>query len=91
MRQVRNRVVLIVAVKENLELAAQVVDQAAFVESTVVGDGRLVVTLKENENDFSPLAGALVTAGLQLTEFREEETNLESAFMALTKGSGTKI
>lgn len=91
MRQVRNRVVLIVAVKENLELAAQVVDQAAFVESTVVGDGRLVVTLKENENDFSPLASALVTAGLQLTEFREEETNLESAFMALTKGSGTKI
>lgn len=91
MRQVRNRVVLIVAVKENLELAAQVVDQAAFVESTVVGDGRLVVTLKENENDFSPLANALVTAGLQLTEFREEETNLESAFMALTKGSGTKI
>jgi ABC-2 type transport system ATP-binding protein len=56
-----------------------------------LGDGRLIVTLKEQQTDYSGLANELIAAGLQLTQFAEEETNLESAFMALTKGSGTKI
>ena len=33
----------------------------------------------------------LIGAGFRLTMFREEEVNLESAFMALTKGVGAKI
>lgn len=53
--------------------------------------GALEVTLIEGLHDFSPLATALVTAGFQFKRFAEKETNLESAFMALTKGSGSKI
>lgn len=53
--------------------------------------GALEVTLIEGLHDFSPLATALVTAGFPFKRFAEKETNLESAFMALTKGSGTKI
>ncbi|MCC7334975.1 MAG: ABC transporter ATP-binding protein [Pirellulaceae bacterium] len=53
--------------------------------------GALEVTLIEGLHDFSPLATALVTAGFPFKRFAEKETNLESAFMALTKGSGLKI
>lgn len=49
------------------------------------------VTLQEGLHDYSPIAAALVSAGLPLKRFSEKETNLESAFMALTKGSGAKI
>ncbi len=53
--------------------------------------GELEVTLVEGLHDYSPLATALVTAGFAFQRFAEKETNLESAFMALTKGSGSKI
>jgi ABC-2 type transport system ATP-binding protein len=33
----------------------------------------------------------LITAGHKLRLFREEEVNLESAFMALTKGLGQRV
>ncbi len=51
----------------------------------------LEVTLQEGLHDYSVLATALATAGFGFKRFSEKETNLESAFMALTKGSGTKI
>jgi len=53
--------------------------------------GLLEVTLSEGLHDYSPLATSLISAGFPLKRFAEKETNLESAFMALTKGSGTKI
>lgn len=53
--------------------------------------GLLEVTLAEGHHDYSSLAAALIAAGLPLKRFAEKETNLESAFMALTKGSGVKI
>ena len=40
----------------------------------------------DGEHDYSELATALVEAGHKLTLFREEEIDLETAFMALTKG-----
>ena len=44
------------------------------------------LTLGENTQDYSPLPTMLVEAGHKLTLFREEELNLETAFMALTEG-----
>ena len=44
------------------------------------------MTLADGERDYSDLATLLVTAGHRLTLLREEELNLETAFMALTKG-----
>ena len=65
-----------------------------LVESVVCLDnpaGAMEITLVDGLHDYSPLATALVTAGFPFKRFSEKETNLESAFMALTKGSGTKI
>ena len=46
----------------------------------------LVVTLVVGQTDYSPLATLLVEAGFKLSLFKEDELNLETAFMALTKG-----
>jgi len=91
MRQVRDRVVVRIAVKDQLDKAKQIVADASFVDSVVIGDGKLVVTLKALETDYSSLANRLIANGLELTQFAEEETNLESAFMALTKTTGDKM
>ena len=60
-----------------------------IVDAVAEGDGYLVVTLKEGVEDYSGVAGDLVAAGHRITLFREEEVNLESAFMALTKAMKT--
>lgn len=91
MRQVRDRVILHVGVKENMELAQQILESDEQVDTVRLGDGVVVATLKEGCTEFSHLATNLIGAGLQLTRFQEEEVNLESAFMALTKGVGKKI
>jgi ABC-2 type transport system ATP-binding protein len=42
--------------------------------------------LVADQPDYSNLPTALVEAGYRLTLFREEEINLETAFMMLTEG-----
>ena len=48
--------------------------------------GAELVTLAPGVEDYSVLPSALLEAGFRLTLFREEEVNLETAFMELTKG-----
>ncbi|MGQ0634077.1 MAG: ABC transporter ATP-binding protein [Planctomycetaceae bacterium] len=87
MRQVRQAIVLNVRVSENPEKAAQLVEQHGDVDKVEVQpDGLLVVTLVPRVHDYSFLPTLLVSAGYRLTLFREEELNLETAFMKLTKG-----
>jgi ABC-2 type transport system ATP-binding protein len=91
MRQVRQRTVLYIAVKEGLESAAQILAQQENVDAVDLKNGQAIVTLKHGVEDYSALPTVLIQAGHKLTLFREEEINLESAFMALTKGTGAKI
>lgn len=74
--------------------AASFLGSQPLVESVALMDhspAELEVTLVEGLHDYSPLATGLITAGFAFQRFAEKETNLESAFMALTKGSGSKI
>ena len=57
-----------------------------LVESVEVRDGTIYTTLAEGVEDYSHLPTLLIEAGHKLTMFKEEEINLETAFMALTKG-----
>jgi len=91
MKQVRDRIVLNVGVKNDIEKAAKLLEQHDLVESVSIHDGCLLVTLTKDTEDYCELSSVIVNAGFQLTLFREEEVNLESAFMALTKGVGEKI
>ncbi len=42
--------------------------------------------MKPTQEDYSSLPTELVKAGFAMTLFREEEVNLETAFLQLTKG-----
>jgi ABC-2 type transport system ATP-binding protein len=91
MQQVRQRIVLQIGVAGDLDAAAKLLDQHGDVDSIEEDAGQLTVVLVPEATDYSGLSAALVEAGHRLTLFREEEVNLESAFMALTKGTGKKI
>jgi len=86
MRKVRQQPLLLVGVAENSDAAADLLRGQPGVEKVDLRDGRLLVTLSQGVTDYSGLPAALVQAGFRLTLFKEEEVNLETAFMALTKG-----
>ena len=86
MKQVRLRPILNITVADDTDAAARLLETSDLVESVDIRDGMIYVSLGENSEDYSPLPTMLVEAGHRLTLFREEELNLETAFMALTKG-----
>jgi ABC-2 type transport system ATP-binding protein len=86
MKQVRQRTLLNVRVTEGIESAAKLLDGSDMVESVDIRDGIILVTLAENADDYSELPTMLVEAGYKIKLFKEDEINLETAFMALTKG-----
>jgi ABC-2 type transport system ATP-binding protein len=83
---IRQRRILDVGVVGDPEPAARLLEQSVLVESVDVQNGQIRVTLCETASDYSDLPTLLIDAGHKLTLFREEEINLETAFMALTKG-----
>jgi len=91
MQQVRQRVVLQIGVTGDLSAAARLLEQHGDVDTIEENAGQLTVMLIPEATAYSELSAVLVDAGHRLTLFREEEVNLESAFMALTKGTGKKI
>jgi ABC-2 type transport system ATP-binding protein len=86
MKQIRQRVILNVVVVGDLEPAARLLEQSSLVDKVEIADGHVSVTLGENVTDYSDLPTVLIDAGFKLKLFREDELNLETAFMALTKG-----
>jgi ABC-2 type transport system ATP-binding protein len=56
------------------------------VASVQAQNGRLMVELNTESKDYNFLISALVEAKIPIKEVREEEVNLETAFMRLTKG-----
>ena len=92
MKQVRQRTLLNVRVATDPDAAAKLLEGHDLVEGVEISDGQLSVTLAENvgvtgdKGDYSDLPTVLIEAGHKLTLFKEEEINLETAFLALTKG-----
>ncbi len=86
LRKVRPHTVLNVGVDGDRSSAAQLLRGHTIVDQVNDNEKYLRVTLTDGHRDYSDLATLLVNAGHRLTLFREEELNLETAFMALTKG-----
>jgi ABC-2 type transport system ATP-binding protein len=86
MKQVRRQTILNVAVVENRDKAARLLEDHPSVERVEPRGDVLVVTLVPAADDYAQLATLLVEAGFKLSLFKEDELNLETAFMALTKG-----
>ena len=86
MKQVRRQVILWIGIAGDLERAATLLQDHPSVETVERRNGLLQVTLRDGVREYADLPTALVEQGHRLTLFREEELNLETAFMALTKG-----
>lgn len=86
MKKVRQRTVLHVGVKGDVDAAAKLLESQPVVERCEVKPGFMEVVLKADVEDYSDLPTCLVQAGYKVTLFREEEVNLEMAFMTLTRG-----
>jgi ABC-2 type transport system ATP-binding protein len=85
-RRARTGTILHVSVAENQESAAALLSQNPDVLNVGASNGHIEVSLKEGINDYSFIPQQLVGAGYRLTLLKEEEVNLETAFMRFTKG-----
>jgi ABC-2 type transport system ATP-binding protein len=86
LRQARVGTRVHVTVTEQQDLAGQLLSQLAGVKKVESLDGQLIVSLEKETHDFSFLARALLDSNFRIRELKEEEVNLETAFMRLTKG-----
>jgi ABC-2 type transport system ATP-binding protein len=86
MRQVRTDIVLNINVSDRLTDAANFLEHQPEVETVDDKNGVLIVKLNEGVNQYGFLANRLIEQGFELTLFKEDEINLETAFMHLTKG-----
>lgn len=92
-RMVRQHVVLNVRPQkeEDLNRVVTALQNEAMVEHCEIGDAVVRVVLRSEVEDYSDLPMKLFHEGIRLKEFSEEELDLESAFMALTKGTSTRM
>lgn len=86
MRQAREAVMLEIVVSENSEKAAALLEQHDGVHSVTMDGETINTVLKKEFEDYTFIPNILIEAGFKLKQFREEEVNLETAFMELTKG-----
>jgi ABC-2 type transport system ATP-binding protein len=86
LRRASTGTVLQVAVDGNSQQAAALLSQHADVLNVAANNGQLQVSLRQGVTDWSFVPQQLVQAGFRLTMLKEEEVNLETAFMRLTKG-----
>lgn len=85
-KKARGGMVLHVTVADNPAAAGALLSQNPHVETVNQNNGFLEVSLKPGIEDYSFVPQQLVGAGFRLMMLREEEVNLETAFMRLTKG-----
>tara|TARA_R110002095_G_scaffold92898_5_gene81151 strand:+ start:1266 stop:2192 length:927 start_codon:yes stop_codon:yes gene_type:complete len=86
MQKARQRILLHIAVNENTEKAAALLESHELVSKIDIQKNVMLVTLQNEVKDYTFIPTLLISDGFKLSLFREEETNLETAFMELTKG-----
>jgi ABC-2 type transport system ATP-binding protein len=86
MRRVRQQPLLRIGIVGDMDAAAKLLENHDLVDRVEIRDGHLYTTLNKGVEDYSDLPTVLVQSGFKLTTFAEDEINLETAFMALTKG-----
>ena len=85
-KRAKTGTLLHVAVAENQEAAAALLSQDPSVLNIAGNNSHLEISLKEGITDYTFIPHMLIEAGYKLTMLKEEEVNLETAFMRLTKG-----
>ncbi len=75
-----------VRVAEQQDLAALMLERVKGVKEVSQHNGEITVELDQRTHNFSGLAKLLIDNNFKIREIREEDVNLETAFMKLTKG-----
>jgi ABC-2 type transport system ATP-binding protein len=89
MRRVRDQPMLLIQVKDDVDKAAKILESEPCVEKVEISPGKtLEVTILHGKgiDDYCELPTHLIESGIRIVSFREDEINLETAFMKLTKG-----
>ena len=92
-KMVREHTVLVIqtAQRDQMDKVAQLLEGHDKVQGVDSGDDALRIVLKSEVEDYSDLPKLLIESGIAIKRFSEEELDLESAFMALTKGTSTRM
>lgn len=93
LRQVREHTVLVVvpSTADQMTRIGELLSGHEKVQSIETGDASVRVILRSEVMDYSDLPRLLIENGVNLRRFSEEELDLESAFMALTKGTSLRM
>ncbi len=86
MRKASMGLVLHIKVSERQADAANLLRATAGIAGVAVDDGVMHVTVNSDVTDYSFIPERLLGSGFRLIMIKEEEVNLETAFMRLTKG-----
>ena len=86
MRKARQRILLHIQVQGDIEQAAALMEQHDDVASIDTKQDTAIVSLSSDVVDYSFLPTLLIENGFPLRMFREEDVNLETAFLELTQG-----
>jgi ABC-2 type transport system ATP-binding protein len=86
LRRARTGTKLTVRVAEQQDLAALLLERTKGVKGVEQRNGRLIVELERQTHNFSGIARLLIDNNFKINELSEEDVNLETAFMRLTKG-----
>lgn len=92
-RMVREHLVLVIEpqMSDDQSKISDLLAEQTSVQACEPGDNSIRVIMKSNVEDYSHLAKLLIDNGIALKKFSEEELDLESAFMALTKGTSNRM
>jgi ABC-2 type transport system ATP-binding protein len=92
-RMVRQHTVLVIqpAAPDKMDAITKLLDGHEKVQACEPGDNAMRVVLKSDVVEYSDLPKLLIENGIDLRRFSEEELDLESAFMALTKGTSHRM
>jgi ABC-2 type transport system ATP-binding protein len=86
LRRAKTSTRLHIAVTEQTDLAALLLERTSGIKNVEHRDGQLLVELEKQTHDFSEITQLLLKNNFKIREIKEEEVNLETAFMRLTKG-----
>lgn len=86
MRKARQHILLQIRVAERTDAAAKLLEQHPLIDRVEIVKETIEARLKPGVLDYSEIPSALIEARYKMSLFREEEVNLETAFLALTQG-----
>lgn len=86
MQKARRHILLQIRVADRTNDAAKLLEQHPLIDRVELVKETIEARLKPGVLDYSDLPSALIEARFKMTLFREEEVNLETAFLALTQG-----